>query len=39
MKKIIALVALVFALIAGMTTVMTVEPQPRFADGSGCNTC
>jgi hypothetical protein len=39
MEKIITLVALVFVLIAGMTTVMKVEPQPRFAAGGGCSTC
>jgi hypothetical protein len=39
MKKIIVLVALAFALVAGTTAVMTVHPQSAYADGcanSGC---
>jgi hypothetical protein len=35
MKKIIVVVALAFALIAGTTTVMTVHPQQAHADCSG----
>ncbi len=34
MKKLIVLVALAFALIAGTTTVMTVHPQQAHADCS-----
>ena len=37
MKKIIVLVALAFALVAGTATVMTVHPQSAYADCSGTN--
>ncbi len=37
MKKIIVLVALAFALVAGTTAVMTVHSHPAYADCSGGN--
>jgi hypothetical protein len=38
MKKLIARVALAFALIAGIAAVLTVHPQHAVAcDGAGCN--
>lgn len=37
MRKIIALVALAFALVVGTAVVMTVHPQHAVADCSGSN--
>ena len=39
MKRIIALVVLAFALIAGTVTVMTVPSQHAYADGCGTSAC
>ena len=39
MKKIVALAALAFALVAGTATVVIVHPQPAMADGGNCSSC
>jgi hypothetical protein len=39
MNRIIAALALAFAVAAGTVTAMTLQTQPAYADGSNCNGC
>ena len=39
MKKIMFLLALTFALVAGTTALVTVHPQSAYADPPNCNGC
>jgi hypothetical protein len=35
MKKVLSVIAIAFALVAGTTAVMTIHPQPAYAECSG----